>query len=100
MATFAINPTGLRVKPTYESMVGVIANQPRIAYPDRGATMLARSLKMNQLFNESAAQMAEQQAKAQQQKMIQQLVTGIAQGLGKGKGNGKGEGKGLPRLVL
>ena len=70
MATFAINPTGLRRKPTYESQVNYIANQPRIAYPDRRATMAARSQKMAQLFNENAAQMAEQQARAQQNKMM------------------------------
>ena len=45
MATFAINPTGLRIKPTYESQVNYIANQPRFAYPDRNATMAARSPK-------------------------------------------------------
>ena len=46
MATFAINPTGLKVKPTYESMTNYIANQPMIAYPDRTATRIARSQKM------------------------------------------------------
>ena len=89
MATFAINPTGLKVKPTYESQVGYIANQPRIVYPDRRATMLARSQQMATLFNENAAQMAEQQARAQQNQMIQQMVSGVAEGL-RGKGFGKG----------
>ena len=51
MARFGINPTGLKPQPTYESLVQVIANQPMIAYPDRFATMTARSIKMNQLFN-------------------------------------------------
>ena len=88
MATFAINPTGLRIKPTYESQVNYIANQPRIAYPDRTATMAARSQKMAQLFNENAAQMAEQQARAQQNKMMEGMVSGTAQGLmAKGFGN-------------
>ena len=89
MATFAINPTGLKVKPTYESMTNYIANQPMIAYPDRTATRIARSQKMALLFNENAAEMAQQQAKAQQNQMMQQMVTGIAQGL-VGKGFGKG----------
>ena len=53
MAAFAINPTGLKVKPTYESMTNYIANQPMIAYPDRRATMVARSQKMALLFNEN-----------------------------------------------
>ena len=66
MAKYAINPTGLRLKPTYESQLGVIANQPMIAYPDRSATMMARSQKMSQLFNENAAQMAEHQQRKQQ----------------------------------
>ena len=70
MAKYAINPTGLRVKPTYESQLNYIANQPTIAYPDRGATFAARSIKMNQLFNESASQMAEQQARIQTAKYI------------------------------
>ena len=43
MATFAINPTGLKVKPTYENMTNYIANQPMIRYPDRTATRIARS---------------------------------------------------------
>ena len=64
MAKFAINPTGLKVKPTYESQIEYIANQPTIAYPDRSATFAARSLKANQLFNEHASQLAEQQARA------------------------------------
>ena len=81
MATFAINPTGLKIKPTYESQVNYIANQPRIAYPDRTATMIARSQKMAQLFNENAAQMAEQQARAQQNQMMTQMISGISQGL-------------------
>ena len=89
MATFAINPTGLKVKPTYESMTNYIANQPMIRYPDRTATRIARSQKMALLFNENAAEMAQQQAKAQQNQMMQQMVTGIAQGL-VGKGFGKG----------
>ena len=67
MAKYAINPIGLKTKPTYESQLNYIANQPTIAYPDRGATFAARSIKMNQLFNESASQMAEQQARTQQQ---------------------------------
>ena len=78
MATFAINPTGLKVKPTYESMTNYIANQPMIRYPDRTATRIARSQKMALLFNENAAEMAQQQAKAQQNQMMQQMVTGIA----------------------
>ena len=45
MAAFAINPTGLKVKPTYENVTNYIANQPMIAYPDRTATMLARPQK-------------------------------------------------------
>ena len=76
MATFAINPTGLKVKPTYESQVGYIASQPRIAYPDRRATMMARSQKMGQLFNENAAQMAEQQEKLQEEKAEQKEAAG------------------------
>ena len=70
MALFAINPTGLKVKPTYDSQIGVIANQPRIAYPDRSATFMARSQKMGQLFNENAAQMADQQMRMQQQQLM------------------------------
>ena len=89
MATFAINPTGLKVKPTYESMTNYIANQPMIRYPDRTVTRIARSQKMALLFNENAAEMAQQQAKAQQNQMMQQMVTGIAKGL-VGKGFGKG----------
>ena len=94
MATFAINPTGLRRKPTYESQVNYIANQPRIAYPDRNATMVARSQKMAQLFNENAAQMAEQQAKAQQNKMMEGMISGIAERLAS-----KGMGKGTAALI-
>ena len=94
MATFAINPTGLRIKPTYESQVNYIANQPRIAYPDRNATMVARSQKMAQLFNENAAQMAEQQAKAQQNKMMEGMIPGIAERLA-----AKGMGKGTAALI-
>jgi hypothetical protein len=71
MARFGINPTRLRPKPTYESLVQVIANQPMIAYPDRNATMTARSIKMNQLFNENAAQLAEQQMRANQNKIVE-----------------------------
>ena len=89
MAAFAINPTGLKVKPTYESMTNYIANQPMIRYPDRTATRIARSQKMALLFNENAAEMAQQQARAQQNQMMQTMVTGIAQGL-MGKGFGKG----------
>ena len=91
MAAFAINPTGLKVKPTYESMTNYIANQPMIAYPDRRATMVARSQKMALLFNENAAEMAQQQARAQQNQMMQSMATGIAQRL-MGKGFGKGGG--------
>ena len=36
MATFAINPTGLRVRPTYESLTNYIVNQPMISFPDKG----------------------------------------------------------------
>ena len=89
MAAFAINPTGLKVKPTYESMTNYIANQPMIAYPDRRATMMARSQKMAMLFNENAAEMAQQQARAQQNQMMQSMATGIAQCL-MGKGFGRG----------
>ena len=71
MATFAINPTGLRVRPTYESLTNYIVNQPMISFPDRRATMIARSQKMSQLFNENAAEMAQQQAKAQQNLMME-----------------------------
>ena len=91
MATFAINPTGLKVKPTYESMTNYIANQPMIRYPDRRATMVARSQKMALLFNENAAEMAQQQARAQQNQMMQSMATGIAQRL-MGKGFGRGGG--------
>ena len=55
MAKFAINPTGLKAKPTYESQIEYIANQPTIAYPDRGATFAARSMRANQLFEQHAA---------------------------------------------
>ena len=89
MATFAINPTGLRVRPTYESLTNYIANQPMIAYPDRRATMIARSQKMAQLFNENAAEMAQQQAKAQQNQMMEKMTRGVAEGL-IAKGFGKG----------
>ena len=98
-ATFAINPTGLRVKPTYESQINYIANQPTIAYPDRRATMMARSLKMGQLFNENAAEMAEQQARAQQNQMMESMVTGIASGL-MAKGLGKGGGGASDMIFL
>ena len=85
MAMSAVNPTGLRVKPTYESQVNYIANQPRIAYPDRNATMLARSLKMGQLFQENAAQMAEQQMRAKQNQQMNAVLQQVVQrGLGGG----------------
>ena len=70
MALFAIHPTGLKVKPTYDSQIGVIANQPRIGYPDRSATFMARSQKLGQLLNENAAQMADQQMRILQQQML------------------------------
>ena len=89
MATFAINPTGLRVRPTYESLTNYIVNQPMIAYPERRATMIARSQKMSQLFNENAAEMAQQQAKAQQNLMMEKMTRGVAEGL-MAKGFGKG----------
>ena len=78
MAKFAINPTGLKVKPTYESQIEYIANQPTIAYPDRGATFAARSMKANQLFEQNAAQMAEQQARME----LNQMHNSAARGLG------------------
>ena len=78
MAKFAINPTGLKVKPTYESQIEYIANQPTIAYPDRGATFAARSMKANQLFEQNAAQMAEQKARME----LNQMNNSAARGLG------------------
>ena len=78
MAKFAINPTGLKIKPTYESQIEYIANQPTIAYPDRGATFAARSMKANQLFEQNAAQMAEQKAR----KELNQMHNSASRGLG------------------
>ena len=77
MAKFAINPTGLKPKPTYESQIQYIANQPTIAYPDRSATFAARSMKANQLFNEHASQLAEQQARADLLKTQRAAMTGV-----------------------
>ena len=56
MAKYAINYNGLRLKPSYDSLVHTIADQPMIIYPNRQAMQLRDSPYMTQLMNSAGIQ--------------------------------------------
>ena len=69
MAMYAINYTGLRTKPAYDSLLGEIANQPVIRFPDRRATQLRNSPYLTQLDGVNQAAIAEQQARTRNEEL-------------------------------
>ena len=77
MAKYAINYSGLRLKPSYDSLVHTIADQPMIVYPNRQAMQLRDSPYMTQLMNSTAV--LDQQQKIQQEKLRQMAVAQAAQ---------------------
>ena len=80
MATYAVNFTGLTKRPTYDSLLGDIANQPMIRYPDRRATQLRNSPYLTQLDGVNQAEIANQQARMQNEQLKQAIIAGISQG--------------------
>ena len=80
MATYAVNFTGLTKRPTYDSLLGDIANQPMIRYPDRRATQLRSSPFLTQLDGVNQAEIANQQARMQNEQLKQAIIAGISQG--------------------
>ena len=74
MARYAINYTGLRQKPTYDSLLGEIANQPVIRFPDRRATQLRNSPYLTQLDGVNQAAIAEQQARTRNEELKRQSL--------------------------
>ena len=80
MAKYAINYNGLRLKPSYDSLVHTIADQPRIIYPNRQAMQLRDSPYMTQLMN--SADIKEQQARIQMEQVKQAAVTQAAANTG------------------
>ena len=71
---YAINYTGLRPKPTYDSLLGEIANQPVIRFPDRRATQLRNSPYLTQLDGVNQAAIAEQQARTRNEELKSQSL--------------------------
>ena len=80
MAKYAINYSGLRLKPSYESLVHTIVDQPRLAYPNRQAMQLRDSPYMTQLMN--STEMQDQQMKIQQEQVKQLAVRQAATNTG------------------
>ena len=80
MATYAVIFTGLTKRPTYDSLLGDIANQPMIRYPDRRATQLRNSPFLAQLDGVNLAEIANQQARMQNEQLKQAIISGISQG--------------------
>ena len=80
MAKYAVNFNGLRLKPSYDSLVYTIADQPRMAYPNRQATQLRNSPYMTQLMN--SAGMEEQQAKIREEQLKKAAATEAASSTG------------------
>ena len=80
MAKYAINYNGLRLKPSYDSLVHTIADQPMIIYPNRQAMQLRDSPYMTQLMN--SADIKEQQARIQMEQVKQAAVTQAAANTG------------------
>ena len=80
MAKYAINYNGLKLKPSYDSLVHTIADQPRIIYPNRQAMQLRDSPYMTQLMNSAGIQ--EQQARLQMEQVKKAAVTQAATNTG------------------
>ena len=79
-ATYAINFSGLRPRPTYDSLLRDIAYQPMIRYPDRRATQLRNSPYLTQLDGVNQAEIAAQQARMQNEQLKKAIIAGIATG--------------------
>ena len=71
-ATYAITFTGLKPRPTYDSLLGELANQPIIRYPDRRATQLRNSPYLTQLDGVNQAEIVQQQARMQNEELKKQ----------------------------
>ena len=74
MATYAINYSGLRVKPSYESLVQTIANQPMIRYPNRMASLVRDSPYMTALQDLNQGEMAEEDEKRKEEEVKKTAV--------------------------
>ena len=68
-ATYANNFRGLKPRPTYNSLLGELANQPILRYPDRRATQLRNSPYLTQLDGVNQAAIAEQQSRMQNENL-------------------------------
>ena len=74
MAKYAVNYSGLRLKPSYDSLVQTIANQPMIIYPNRMASIVRDSPYMTALQDLNNAEMADEDEKRKEEEVKKTAV--------------------------
>ena len=80
--TFAVS--GLRLKPTYEQLIGVAVSDglENIRFPNRDATFLRNGFVLSQLDGEGMRQMEKQQEMASKESYKEHLSKEIAKNTG------------------
>ncbi len=74
MAKYAINYSGLRLKPSYDSLVQTIADQPEIIFPNRMARIAHDSPYMTALQGLNNAEMADADEKRKEEEVKKTAV--------------------------